>query len=469
MNNQPACPPRLASYDMALDHKITNQYMNNVQKGNQSSIYTQNVPLPVKGRSSYSNVSQSSNNYYSSMNRQNNQAYPSRVQQRLNSNTGDLSMQPVNNGIPSLSNNPNLNMVNATQYSDFNNNFYQANQSEKLGFFDVVPNLQKIFKQNNISKWTFLFIILQVIVIVTLESLLFFNDKDFNGKFAEVNDYMHKNDYDSEIYKNYNQSYNQSKCIVVYQLIFIVSQIFVLAIYYDSFRISSSFQLITASIFNFIIAIYSVIQIFKTNELFKDISSKLQDIDLPEKLLISEDGDLKNLLTSDKYKQIYNLVITIAIVLSVFATVILILSLFLFKKFGWNIYRNVGADINKTIILKRRYKFGIVLKFKSFFIFGIIAQLYIINDAINGNYHDIFNKYINVDNEYLIYIILSSALILLLIINIICGYNSVRKQSTTLMAIHILIDFIFIIFSIYMIYIVIVKKYDTVRKSLTGF
>jgi len=60
--NEPSCPPRLTSFDKALDHKITNQYMNNGHSIHQSSIYTQNMPPQNqnKGSSVYS-VNQSSN------------------------------------------------------------------------------------------------------------------------------------------------------------------------------------------------------------------------------------------------------------------------------------------------------------------------------------------------------------------------------------------------------------------------
>jgi len=449
--NQPACPPRIASYDMALDHKITNQYMNNMQPvKQQSSIYTQNVPMPIKGGSTYSTVPQ--NNYYNSMNRQNNQGYPPRVQQRLNSNNGDLSLQPINNTIPPLANN-NANMINPPQFTDFNNNFYQNNnQVEEIGFFNVLSNLKKIFTQNQLSKWTFIIIILQVIIIVTLESLIFFNNAYFNEKFKNI--YLQ---YESKEDPEYERLYKESTCLVVYQFIFVIAQIFVLAIYYDSFRISSSIQLITTSIFNFIIAAYSLIQIMKITNLFKDISKT-------NIIQTYGDEELINLLNAHKYKLIYYYVISNATILTVSATVIAILSLFLFKKFGWNIYRNVGADIKKTIILKRRYKFGIVLKFKSFFIFGIIAQLYIIKNDINNTFNKIL-KLENAENDNIIIYILTSALSFILLINILCGYYGVRLQSTFIMFIHILTDFVFIVFSVYMIYCVFIEnRYMTVKK-----
>jgi len=41
-------------------------------------------------------------------------------------------------------------------------------------------------------------------------------------------------------------------------------------------------------------------------------------------------------------------VVAIASILLFSAVVLLVMSIFLFKKLGWNIYRNVGADIEKT-------------------------------------------------------------------------------------------------------------------------
>ncbi|KAG4095533.1 hypothetical protein H8356DRAFT_944849 [Neocallimastix lanati (nom. inval.)] len=460
-NNQPGCPPRLASFDVALDHKITNQYTNSSQI--RSSIYTPNVPVPVQNGNPYGSVSQPQNNYYSSMSRPNPvPSYPRVPQQRMNSsNTGDLSMQPINNYAQSLPSSHNINMINPipnnSNYSDFNNNFYQNKQSSKYGFLDVVPNLKSMFKQNKLSKWTLIFIIVQVIVIVILETLLFINYKYFYFKFHDI-----KVIYESDKFNTTNEfdkNYNQSKCLIIYQLIFIVAQIFVLIIYYDSFRISSSIQLITISIFNFIISGYSCIQIFQTKNLFDKIS-------ITDEIKSSNDNELINYWETDKYKQIFGFVIAIASVLSFSALALLIMSFFLFKKFGWNIYRNVGADIKKTAILKRRYKFGIVLKFKIFFIFGIIAQcvLFINNNAII-EWNDILESISTIIRSYATY-----ALSIILIINIICGYFTIRKQSKFLMVIYILTDMIFIIFSTYMIYFIFSEnEFKAVRISLTGF
>jgi len=294
-NNQPGCPPRLASYDMSLEHKITNQYINNSQ--NQSSIYNHSVLMPVKGGSTYSNISQSQNNYYSSINRPNQtQNFQSRIpQQRISVNNGDISMQPIKNYVQPLSNNHNINIINPnlnnSQYSDFNNNFYQNNnQSKKLNFFNVISNLKSIFKQSKLSKWTLIFIILQVIVIVTLETLLFINNKYFHDKFMDINE---KHKKPSSIF---DKNYNQSKSVMIYHIIFIIAQIFVLVIYYDSFRISSSVQLITVSIFNFIIAGYSFYQIFQAYFLFKDISNT-------DEIKNSKDDELRFITSTSKYTQ----------------------------------------------------------------------------------------------------------------------------------------------------------------------
>jgi len=346
-NNQPSCPPRLVSYDKALDHKITNQYMNNIRPIQQTSIHNQNIlsqQNPNKAGSVYSNYSATTQvpSYTSSINGPNNyislQRVPPQNGRLNNTTTGDLSMQTMNYAQPM---NQNVNMLNPTlnnDHTDFNTNFYiNAEKSKKLGFFDVVPNIKQMSQQNKLSKWALIFVIVQVICIVTLEALISLNFRRYYDDLKSKKD-------DSTAFE---ANFGQMKSLMIYQLIFIFSQFYVLVMYYDSFRLSSSIQLIAVSVFNFIIAIYSIVQILQNLSLFEDLSNPEPKINGKEQ--INNQASLfTNYANDNEYKQIKFFGFIIAGYLALSAMCLVYMSILLFKRFGWNIYRNVGADIKKT-------------------------------------------------------------------------------------------------------------------------
>jgi len=301
-NNQPSCPPRLVSYDKALDHKITNQYMNNIRPIQQTSIHNQNIlsqQNPNKAGSVYSNYSATTQvpSYTSSINGPNNyislQRVPPQNGRLNNTTTGDLSMQTMNYAQPM---NQNVNMLNPTlnnDHTDFNTNFYiNAEKSKKLGFFDVVPNIKQMSQQNKLSKWALIFVIVQVICIVTLEALISLNFRRYYDDLKSKKD-------DSTAFE---ANFGQMKSLMIYQLIFIFSQFYVLVMYYDSFRLSSSIQLIAVSVFNFIIAIYSIVQILQNLSLFEDLSNPEPKINGKEQ--INNQASLfTNYANDNEYKQ----------------------------------------------------------------------------------------------------------------------------------------------------------------------
>jgi len=311
-NNQPSCPPRLVSYDKALDHKITNQYMNNIRPIKQTSVNNQNMSVhnqnisiqqnPAKAGSIYNYSTTQMPGYNPSINRPNNYIPPQRMPPqttRLNNTTGDLSMQNMNNYVQPINHNLNVNMLNPTlnnDPTDFNNNFYtKAEKSKKLSFFNVSSNIKQMSKQNKLSKWALIFVIVQVICIVTLETLLSTYFKHYFDKLDKLGD---KSTNDEIYLKNLGQM----KSLLIYQLIFVFSQFYVLVMYYDSFRLSSSYQLIAVSVFNFIIAGYSIIQIFQTVTLFNDLSSEKIKINNEDKIN-KQFASFEKVKDENKYKK----------------------------------------------------------------------------------------------------------------------------------------------------------------------
>ncbi|ORX87621.1 hypothetical protein BCR32DRAFT_147452 [Anaeromyces robustus] len=146
----------------------------------------------------------------------------------------------------------------------------------------------------------------------------------------------------------------------------------------------------------------------------------------------------------------------------------------LVRKFGWNIYRNVGADIQKTLILKRRYNYGIVIKFKAFFIFGIILQCIVFNNKeteFTWDEDNFLDNFLDMTKIYKFFLTYSVYILIgVYIINIICGMFAVKYESKPLMVVHIITDIIFIVYAIYIIYVIYFENiYQYILISLTGF
>jgi len=469
MNNQ---NQQMNNYGQQMNNQ--NQQMNNYGQ----QMNNQNQQMNNYGQQ-INNQDQQANNYGQQMNNQDQQTnnYGKQI------NNQDQQMNNQVQSVPSLDTNNN---------SDFEINFTEPEKPEKLKFFDIIPNIKEISKQNKLSKWTLVFIVFQVISMVVLETLLSLNYHYFyNNKLKEINenyDYQCTNEKidDCETivgYKDFKKNVKQINCLHLYQLIFIAAQFFVLIMYYDSFRISSSIQLIAISIFNILVAGYSGFQIHQTFNLIKKFERiknlENKTINNDEKIKMIAFTNFEKIETMDlkdndsKYDCIIGYEIANVIIMFVSAVGLLIMSLFLFKKLGWNIYRNLGADIKKTVILKRRYNFGIVLKIKYFFLFGIIIQCLVFNNALDKtekinfskDFKDIMNSINIIVKNYA-----AVALSIIFIINILCGYISVKKEKKFLMVLHIITDMVFILFSIYMISIINYDSwYETVKNSLTGF
>lgn len=448
-NNQPACPPRLASYDKS--HR-KNYYHQNPTQSNQVYIpsnnalgqppqqqqpqpygipsqsvpvyamnnYSNNASLPVNSQQQQQQISPPyqtnyaypKNNYngsgrapppplpisgghaYKKSNGGNQPPYhptstpsPNRQQlQQPNLASGDLSLQVIPSKINSNPNNyysqpspvnEKRNEVNnpseeksmkkrlsKESTDDFNLDYYKdqdEGKETKLNFFNVISNLKIILSQSKYTKWALIVTLLQFLIIVALEAVLM---RQYITNYIDYKNYQNQYPEAFNDVSDFIENINQMKALIIYEIIFIISQVFVLVLFYDSFRESNSIQLVSTTIFNFLTACYAVVQIFQTVSLFKYFKEVVP-----------------NLYNVTNYHAIVTIEIIILGVLMLNSIVLCILCFFLFRRLGWNLYRNVGADIKKTKILKRRYIFWVLLKFDVFFSIGIILQCFVFRDG----------------------------------------------------------------------------------------
>lgn len=182
--------------------------------------------------------------------------------------------------------------------------------------------------------------------------------------------------------------------LAVYLAIFILAHLFQLFLAHDALRQKNTIQLIGLCWFNLAFLVYAVIQV-------------------PEIKEIEETG------TRDSHESTSSstiLLLAIPAVITISEIFFIYLLWYLFREFGWQVYKQIGADRR----LKRMYFiyqiFICVLKFDYFFFFAFSLQLVLLVPSVSSI------------EKILTIIALPLTLVLLVV-----GYMGVRKESNWIM------------------------------------
>ncbi|CAG8553117.1 34384_t:CDS:2 [Racocetra persica] len=184
------------------------------------------------------------------------------------------------------------------------------------------------------SQWTRYFIItsfLQAVVIITLEIRVLLRNDDSS---RDAQSYM----------ESTNFTYENNECTIKPSLfrmnnieeenvIFIIFQLFQMWLCFNAVYNQNTIQIITISIINYLCALFGIVQVFEVKKWYADLESAC-----PKKFDYLD-------------PQFYNYDMPLVFVLLVFATIMAFLSWKLFRQFGWNIYRKIGADIKIQSII----------------------------------------------------------------------------------------------------------------------
>lgn len=158
-----------------------------------------------------------------------------------------------------------------------------------------------------------------------------------------------------------DETYANARSIPVYHVLFILAQFFQLGIYVDAIHNQNTIQIIALTLFEFGILIYSVIQVFQSAQILKNITEQI---------------------TILPYE------ITIIVLISILATGFAYIAYKLYQEFGWSIYKKIGADM----AMRDRYKmyqiFIMLLKFDLFFFVDLSAQILVLVIFINNGQAD---------------------------------------------------------------------------------
>jgi len=187
-----------------------------------------------------------------------------------------------------------------------------------------------------------------------------------------------------EFYKHNNDSVTMRKLngvdsLAVYHMIFIVAQFFLFYLVCDTVSKSSSIQLIISTFFSIGIAGYSVIQLWQANK-----SAARDENDKENKSIINHyiegKGDDLHL---HEGKTIEYIIIGLMVI---FCLGWILIALRLYKIFGWNVFKQLGADIGVKNRLKLYQILLALLKIDIFFFsaFTIQFAIFVITNIEDG-------------------------------------------------------------------------------------
>ncbi|KAI9321431.1 hypothetical protein BX666DRAFT_1902055 [Dichotomocladium elegans] len=159
--------------------------------------------------------------------------------------------------------------------------------------------------------------------------------------------------------ENLTTAYANARSLLVYFVLFMVAQVFTVALVIDAVYQKNTIQLIALVCFELGMSAYSVIQYHQSSTLFGGGDANI-------KLVVAYLG---NSYHASKWAEI-----TMICVMIVSSMIFCFLAYKLYLEFGWHIYKKIGADL----AMRDRYKmyqiFMMLLKLDFFFFLGLSVQ-----------------------------------------------------------------------------------------------
>jgi len=298
---------------------------------------------------------------------------------------------------------------------------YKAFENKFIPIINSINNyLDRWFPQDkwNWRKVAIYWASIQAIVIGILQIIVIYK---YSGRVKRINQIANNSNDE-----NWKQEVAIADPLTVYQVIFLVAQFFQFFLVCDTITKSSTIQLIIGTIFSVCISFYSIIQYIQQDQ--KKITNykylKNSDIDLhPSK----------------------NIEIAIIVLMFIFCLGWIIITLRLYKIFGWNVFKQLGADIGVRNRLKL-YQILISLLKIDIFLFTTFTMQFVVFVVYYIQNDDLKVKIINV--------------ILLVIVFLMpfIGFWATKKEDYKVMFIFIIFLSLSIGYMIYSIVDIIMDK-----------
>jgi len=217
------------------------------------------------------------------------------------------------------------------------------------------------------SRMTLLWSFIQFVVMGIIECIIIYrntkNKKYYNESLGQLS-------VQSIDLKNYS-------ALIVYQALFIVAMVYQLYLTVDTLLKFSTIDLIALSIFNTMCLGYSITQYMQSNNIISKLDGAVDEAKLQGASLT----DSKNLKYSTTNFEKINIG-----VMFVFTIGWWYITFRLYKVFGWNVFKQIGADVRLKQRLKLFNVLVTLLKLTGFFITLFITQYFAL--VLNyGNYN----------------------------------------------------------------------------------
>ncbi|KAF9969378.1 hypothetical protein BGZ73_008286 [Actinomortierella ambigua] len=153
-----------------------------------------------------------------------------------------------------------------------------------------------------------------------------------------------------------------ARALSVYHVLFMVAQVFQLALLCDAMYHKNTIQIIATVVFNIAMVAYAGVQIKQASDI----------LNMSEPLPKAIHTVLLN--NNNPYHASLPYEIAVIALMTVFTVGFIFMAYKLYKEFGWSIYKKIGADLQMRDMYKVYQLFIMILKFDIYFWLGFSAQ-----------------------------------------------------------------------------------------------
>ncbi|KAI7858281.1 hypothetical protein BDC45DRAFT_554357 [Circinella umbellata] len=213
--------------------------------------------------------------------------------------------------------------------------------------------ISRIFGESRWTRTIFLTIVIQALLATIFEAIIF-------AYHANQISIIDKERLDQKGFgDNLATAYANARSLLVYFILFILAQVFTLALVIDAIYQKNTIQLIALIAFELGMSAYSIIQYHQSSTLFDTDDANVQ-------LVVAYLGDAYH---ASRWAEI-----TMICIMIVSSMIFCFLAYKLYLEFGWHIYKKIGADL----AMRDRYKmyqiFMMLLKLDFFFFLALSVQ-----------------------------------------------------------------------------------------------
>ncbi|CAG8466520.1 4381_t:CDS:2, partial [Dentiscutata heterogama] len=215
---------------------------------------------------------------------------------------------------------------------------------------------EKVLVRLNESKWTKLFMltsILQAIAIIILELRVYTRNNSTGQSLSTIGSISDEMTANASCI--YQPSYVRLNNIKDENLIFIFFQIFQVWFCFSAMYNQNSMQVIAIVVINFLFALNGIIQWVEVKKWFTDF-----DLDCPGRLPL--------------HTQFVKYDLPLIIALFLFSIAMGFLCWKLYRQYGWNIYKKIGADVEMQTTYRTYLIYLLLLKLDAMFILGLSIE-----------------------------------------------------------------------------------------------